>query len=106
MHAAFGRAVYAAPLAAAALLLVFAGPFLLPLAAFAPTAPLAAAALAAAALAALAVSRDVAFRFFHLSRRGLLLVPLGAAVLAFVLLDSAYRAATGRTIQWKGRPVR
>jgi len=34
-----------------------------------------------------------------------LLCPVARAVLAFFALESLYRARTGRTVEWKGRPV-
>jgi cellulose synthase/poly-beta-1,6-N-acetylglucosamine synthase-like glycosyltransferase len=100
-HVAFGPARWAAPLVASALLAVYAGPYLLPLVAAAAGAPRALAVGAAAAALALAARFDLARRYGVSARAGWL-APLGAAVVALILIRSVL---PGR-LQWKGRAIR
>jgi hypothetical protein len=100
-HVALGGATWAAPLAAAALLLVFAGPYLLPIAAALAGAPRAAAVGLGAAAVAVVARLDLARRY-GVSARAPWLAPLGAAVVALIMLRSVLPVA----MEWKGRPIR
>jgi hypothetical protein len=103
-HVALGRAFALAPLFAAGILLLFAGPFVVP-----PLALLAgdhaALGMGLAALAALVAGRADLARRYGIGIDGIAATPLGASVIAFILLRSAFRAATGRRFVWKGREV-
>ncbi|MSP59864.1 MAG: glycosyltransferase [Myxococcales bacterium] len=99
-HVALGRARFTAPLVAAGLLFFFAGPWLLgPIAAASGAWPAAMVGLAAAAVAALG-RIDLASRY-GITARAPWLAPLGAVVVAWIVLASVLR----RRIEWKGRPV-
>ena len=50
-------------------------------------------------------TETAAERRFGLTLRGTWLTPVGGAVIAFIALRSAFRAATGQTFTWKGRQV-
>jgi cellulose synthase/poly-beta-1,6-N-acetylglucosamine synthase-like glycosyltransferase len=100
-HLAMGPFPFAAPLAAALVLIVYAGPYLVPLVAVAAREPWALAIGVAAAIVAFAGRLDLARRY-GVSARGPLLAPLGAAVVAFILV----RSVLPIPVQWKGRLVR
>jgi len=104
-HVALAGALWAAPLVALGLLLLDAGPFALPIAAAAVGAR-AAWAVALASLAVAVGARLDLARRFGVTARHLWLAPLGACVVAWIVLASALRAATGGTVRWKGRAVR
>ncbi len=104
-HVALAGALWAAPLLAASLLFLYAGPLLLPIGALAASAGTKAIAVGGAAAAAYAFGRFDLARRFGVTARLFFLAPLGAGVIAWILLASALRAATGKTIQWKGRAV-
>lgn len=100
-HIALGPAPGAAPLVAAALVVVYAGPYLLPIAAAAMGDWAALVVALSAALAALAGRLDLARRY-GVSARSAWLAPLGAVVVAMILVRSVMPLA----IEWKGRRVR
>jgi hypothetical protein len=100
-HLALGGAPWAAPLAAALLLAVYAGPYLVPLVAVAAGARGALALGLAAAAVAVAGRLDLARRY-GVSARSAWLAPLGAAVVAAILVRSVLPVA----VEWKGRAVR
>ncbi len=104
-HVMLAGAPWVAPFAAAGILLLYAGPFALPVAAAALGAR-AAWAVGLAALAAAVAARIDLARRWGVTARGLALMPLGALVVAWIMLASVARAATGRAVQWKGRAVR
>jgi cellulose synthase/poly-beta-1,6-N-acetylglucosamine synthase-like glycosyltransferase len=104
MHVALGGALWAAPLVAIALILFYGGPWLLPVAAAAAGAERAALVATAGAVVALAARLDLADRY-GVSARHPYLAPVGAAVMAFILLRSAWRAARRRPVEWKGRSI-
>jgi glycosyltransferase involved in cell wall biosynthesis len=103
-HSALGGALWLAPVVAALELFFFAGPYVLPVVAALYGTPLAFA-LAVAALALAVASRVVLHRRFGVTLRGMYLTPLGAAILAFVLVRSASRAARKKPIVWRDRKV-
>jgi glycosyltransferase involved in cell wall biosynthesis len=100
-HVALGRAAWLAPVAAAGLVLFFAGPFVVPL--VAALAGARAAALVGGAAALVAVLARIDFsRRYGVTLRGAWATPLGALVIAWILVRSSLR----RPVSWKGRPVR
>jgi hypothetical protein len=100
-HVALGGAAWAAPLAGALLLAVYAGPYLVPLVAAAAGARRALVVGAAAAAVAVLGRLDLARRY-GVTARAFWLAPLGAAVVAGILLRSVLPGA----VEWKGRVVR
>lgn len=100
-HVALGSATWAAPLAAAALLLVYAGPYVIPLVAAGTGNAGAAAVGIAAAVLALGARLDLARRY-AVTPRSPWLAPLGAVVVALILLRSVFSTS----VRWKGRAVR
>ncbi|HJZ87286.1 MAG TPA: glycosyltransferase [Polyangia bacterium] len=104
-HVAFGRAPWVAPLLAAGLLTVFAGPYLLPWAAAAAQAP-AALVVSAAAISVAWWGRLDCARRWGISREKPWLAPLGALVVSWIILRAAWRVLARRPIEWKGRQVR
>jgi glycosyltransferase involved in cell wall biosynthesis len=100
-HVALGRAQWFAPIAALLLFLTYGGPFVLT-ALFAALHLRAAAIVAGAAAFVAIVARIDLKRRYRLTLRNLWTMPLGAAVVAFILVRSSLR----RPIDWKGRSVR
>ena len=100
-HIALGPVPWTAPLVAALLLIVFAGPYLLPILAVAKSECAATWVGIGAALVALAGRFDLARRY-GVTARSPWLAPLGAVVVALILLRSVLPMA----VQWKGRAVR
>jgi cellulose synthase/poly-beta-1,6-N-acetylglucosamine synthase-like glycosyltransferase len=102
-HVALAGALWLAPPLALALLLAYAGPWLLvPLAAVAGAWRALALALGAT-LVAVVARRDASRRYGI--DGAVWLAPLGAGVVAFILLRSALQAAARRPFVWKGRSV-
>jgi cellulose synthase/poly-beta-1,6-N-acetylglucosamine synthase-like glycosyltransferase len=100
-HVALGNAPWAAPAVAALIVVVYAGPYLLPLIAARTGEPRAiAVGIAAAAVAVLA--RFDLSRRYGVTPRSPWLAPLGAVVVALILI----RSVLPMQVQWKGRPVR
>ncbi len=99
-HEPFKRALWSVPLVAAYELVMFAGPYVLPPLALAAGAHTAAW-LAFGALAAHLAGRLDAWLTWRLTPRHPYLAPLGAAVVAYILVAAARR----RPVSWKGRPV-
>jgi hypothetical protein len=104
-HVALGGAPWMAPLLAAGMLLVYAGPFLLPPLALVLRAWSALAVALLAMVSAIAARRDLERRFAVSARRSYL-AALGAPVVAWILLRAAWRVLLGRPIDWRGRMVR
>ena len=100
-HVGLGRAQWFAPIGALLLLLAYGGPFVL-LAVFAALRLKVAAIVAGAAALAAILGRLDLHRRYRLSLRSLWAMPLGAAVVAYIVVRSSLR----RPIDWKGRPVR
>src|SRR5262249_38303540 len=96
-HVAFGRAPALAPLLAAGILLVFAGPWILPL--VSPRL------LTFSALALALAGRLELARRWGVPARAPYLAPLGAAVVAWILARAAWRVVRGESVEWKGRAV-
>jgi glycosyltransferase involved in cell wall biosynthesis len=100
-HVALGRAPYLAPLVAAALFAIYGGPPVVTVLA-AACGRSRAALVAGLATAVALLARVDLHRRYRLTLRHLWAMPLGAAVVAFILLRSALR----RPVDWKGRAVR
>jgi cellulose synthase/poly-beta-1,6-N-acetylglucosamine synthase-like glycosyltransferase len=101
-HVALGPAPWAAPLLAAALLLVYGGAWLVgPIALGLGDGRAAMVGFGAAAAAALA-RIDLARRY-RITARRCWLAPLGAAVVAWILVRAGWRVMRRRPILWKGR---
>ena len=100
-HVALGRVPWLAPIGALLLFLAYGGPFLLAATFAALRLQTPAIIAGSAALVAILARVDVRRRY-RLTLRNLWAMPLGAAVVAFILVRSSMR----RPIDWKGRPVR
>jgi glycosyltransferase involved in cell wall biosynthesis len=94
----------AAPLAAAAALAFLAGPWIVPIAAAAARAWGPAALAATGCALAVGLRLDLQ-RSCRLTARAPWLAPLGALVIAWILVVGAARRALGRGVAWKGRRV-
>ena len=103
-HEPMKNALWLAPILAAFHLVIFAGPYLLlplALATHSPTAIV----LSAAALAFSLLSRLDAHLRWRLTPRHPYLAPLGALIVAHILLSAALHTALHRPVLWKGRQV-
>lgn len=95
---------WAAPLGAAGALLLIGGPWLVPIAAAAARAWGPALLALAGTTLALGQRIDLA-RTWRLTARAPWLAPLGALVIAWILVGGAARRVVGRKVAWKGRAV-